>query len=74
MSKRSNAFVLVAVAIVLAGGVMAIQASASQNDDNANTTTNVSADDVRETAAPLLQVLPYGILALGAALVAGALR
>jgi len=69
--SNGNMFVLVACAIVLAGGVMAISASGATNDNNANTTTNVSAEDIRDTATPLLEVLPYGLLAIAAILIVG---
>lgn len=71
--SNGNMFVLVACAIVLAGGVMAISASGSANDSDANTTTNVSADDIRDTTTPLLEVLPYGIVAIAAILIVGSL-
>ncbi len=70
MSKRNNSiFVLVAVAIVMAGGIMAIGASNSANDGNNNTTANLSADDVEEPTTTLFQILPYAGLALAAVVV-----
>jgi len=70
MSKRNNSiFVLVAVAIVMAGGIMAIGASNSANDGNNNTTANLSADDVEGPTTTLFQILPYAALGLAAAVI-----